>query len=50
MEMKDAEKQLTDLIDTNNFALERLNFTMDFSREWMVTDMVYYACQLKALK
>lgn len=44
MEMKNAEKLFTELIDSNNFALERLNSNEEFSREWMVTGRVYYVC------
>ncbi len=42
MEMKNVEKLFTKLIDSKNFALERLYSNDDFSREWMVTDRVYY--------
>lgn len=46
MEMKNAEKLFTELIDSNNSALERLNSKEEFSREWMATGRVCYVCQL----
>lgn len=35
-------RNASNAIQSNNFALERLNSNEEFSREWMITGMVYY--------